>query len=114
MAAFSIALIGTTIFPSPDPWHNRFGLSLTLGYLSPAVLATGWRHPAGLSSLVRLSWVAFALVVMSIVLNLLPAFIPLGSGYLERYGLMQRALWLAFLGWCSLTSIVLYRRARPA
>ncbi|MEO8449655.1 MAG: DUF998 domain-containing protein [Gemmatimonadota bacterium] len=111
VAAFGLALTGLALFPSPNPWHNRFGLSLTVGYLSPAVVAIAWRRAAGLADLVRISWVAFGLVVAAIALNLLPAFLPVGAAYQEHYGLVQRALWVAFLGWCSWTSVVLYRRS---
>ena len=49
----------------------------------------------------------------AIALNLSPLFAP--TLYpLEYYGLVQRALFLAFYGWCTYLSLALYADCRRA
>ena len=113
VVAFGASLLGVAAFPSPDPWHNRFGLSETIGYLSPLVLAIAWRSRAGYRGIVAGSAIAFLLVLAAVVLNLLPAFVRVSQDYGAWYGLMQRALFAGFFGWTGGLGLTLYRRASP-
>ncbi len=109
MAWFGIAEIGMAAFPSPHALHNVIGISMTIGYMTPLVLALSWRNLPDAGRLIGLSWVAFILVVITIALNLTPAFAP--ELYpLEYYGIVQRSLFVAFYGWCAYAGINLYLR----
>ena len=59
MAFYAIAEIGVTIFPSPHRLHNVFGISMTIGYLTPMVLALSWKSLVNSSKLITVSWIAF-------------------------------------------------------
>ena len=94
IALFAVSLAGTGWFAVPHPLHNVFGLSATVGYLSPLVLALAWRGNPVPHALTTVSAVAWLLVTAAIALNLSPLFAP--TLYpLEYYGLVQRALFLA-------------------
>lgn len=106
---FGLMSIGISIFESPHPLHNLFGLSLTLGYMAPLVMALSWRKQDWAGSLVKYSWISWILVVIAIFLNLTPAFAR-DLYPLEYYGLVQRSLFLVFYGfWCSVISWKLYK-----
>ena len=107
IACFAIAEIGVAIFPSPHTLHNVFGLSMTIGYMSPLVVAMSWRKLAGVNDLIAVSWIAFVLVVITIFLNLSPMFAR-DLYPLEYYGVVQRALFVAFYGWCMFMSVKLF------
>ena len=99
VALYAFALIGLGIFPTPHPLHNVFGLSMTIGYMAPLALSLSWRGFNTANELVRGSWIAFALIAISIFLNLSPLFAR-DLYPLEYYGLVQRSLLVAFYGWC--------------
>jgi hypothetical protein len=109
MAWFAIAEIGMAAFPSPHALHNVIGLSMSIGYMTPLVLALSWRNLPGSGRLIGISWVAFILVVTTMALNLTPAFAP-DLYPLEYYGIVQRSLFVAFYGWCAYAGINLYLR----
>jgi len=113
VVAFGVSLLGVAAFPSPDPWHNRFGLSETIGYLSPLVLAIAWRSRAGYRGIVVGSAMAFLLVLAALVLDLLPPFVRVSQDYRASYGLMQRALFAGCFGWTGGLGLTLSRRAPP-
>jgi hypothetical membrane protein len=107
IAFFAIAEIGVAIFPSPHALHNVFGLSMTIGYMSPLVLALSWKNVASASGLIIVSWIAFVFVLVTIFLNLSPIFAR-DLYPLEYYGIVQRALFVAFYGWCMFVSVKLF------
>lgn len=113
MAIFGFAEMGMAIFPSPHSLHNVFGLSATIGYMTPLAVALSWRNLKDLSSLRRFAWVAFALVVLTMFLNLSPIFAR-DLYPLEYYGIVQRSLLFTFFGWCFYVGVDLYRRTRPS
>lgn len=108
LLTFGLAEFGIGVFPSPHPLHNVFGLSLTIGYLSPLFFFLLWKDSLGK----RFKWISlwiFILVIIGIFLNLTPAFAP--ELYpLEYYGLVQRFLlysFYAYLAYLSITVIQL-------
>ncbi len=111
VALFGLSLAGMAWFATPHPMHNVFGLSALPGYLSPLVLALAWRGRPVSHALTTVSAIAWLLVTAAIVLNLSPLFAP--TLYpLEYYGLVQRALFVAFYGWCTYLSLALYSESR--
>jgi hypothetical protein len=108
---FALASTGISIFESPHPLHNVFGLSMTPGYLAPLVLAWSWRKVEWAKQLTKYSWIAGVLVLISMALNLTPAFAP-DLYPLEYYGLVQRSLFVVFYGWwCPMVGWKLYKEA---
>ncbi len=115
VAWFGLADVGTNIFPSPHPLHNVFGLSLTIGYMAPLVLAIAWRRSEAAHSMTRVSWIFAALLIASIFLNISPAF-SRDLYPLEYYGLVQRSAFVLIYGWFAWTGLwgrsIAHRHAR--
>lgn len=104
VAYFGLVEIGLHVYPSPHPLHNVFGLSLTIGYLAPLALAFSWRCLSSASALVNASWLASALILISLFLNISPLFTR-DLFPLEYYGIVQRSAHVLFFGWCAYVSI---------
>jgi hypothetical membrane protein len=107
----AISVVGVGVFAYPHPLHNVFGLSELIGYQAPLILAFTWRGDARVRSAVKLSWLFYILVVVAIALNLSPLY---GERTLSAYvhpihGLVQRALFGAWFGWCFVLGLVLFR-----
>ena len=102
LLCFGLSDLGLALFPTPHPLHNVFGLSMTLGYLSPLFFALLWPNAAS-DHFKRVSLVFFLLILIGILLNLSPAFKP-DLFPLNYYGLVQRFLvftmfiYIAYLG----------------
>jgi hypothetical membrane protein len=109
MACFAISETGLAIFPSPHDLHNVFGLSATIGYMTPLVIALSWKSLTNPGTLITVSWFAFILISISIFLNLTPMFAR-DLYPLEYYGIVQRSLFVAFYGWCAYAGITLFMR----
>jgi hypothetical membrane protein len=107
VGAMAISVAGVGLFSFPHPLHNVFGLSELVGYQAPLVLALTWRGDR--SALVRVSWLMAVLVWVAIVLNLATIDRQGALFAFERpfYGLVQRALFLAWFGWCAITGVML-------
>ena len=106
---FGLMSVGISVFESPHPLHNVFGLLMTVGYMAPLALAWAWRGRDWAKSLIRFSFVMWVLVMVAIFLNLSPLFTR-DLFPLEYYGLVQRSLFLAFYGiWCPVVGLILYR-----
>jgi hypothetical membrane protein len=114
IAFMAIPAAGVGIFAFPHPLHNVFGLSETIGYIAPFVLAFTWRRSAGSRATVRWSWLAGVLVVLSIGLNMtsMNRQGELWALVGPRYGLAQRALFASWFGWCAVVGILEYRAQR--
>ena len=102
LLCFGLSDLGVALFPTPHPMHNVFGLSMTLGYLSPLFFALLWSKAVS-GSFKQVSLVFFFLILTGIFLNLSPAFKP-DLYPLSFYGLVQRFLvftmfiYIAYLG----------------
>jgi hypothetical protein len=94
MFSYGVSQAGVGIFPSPLSLHNVFGLSMTLGYFSPLVFALSWGSKLG-KSFGYISYLAFVLIILGIILNLTPVFAPTLYS-LEYYGIVQRFLLFTF------------------
>ena len=103
---------GIGVFAYPHPLHNVFGLSELIGYQAPLALALTWRRDPTAKSLTSFSWILYALICIAIALNLSsldrqglvwPYVKPI-------YGLVQRALFAAWFGWCAVVGLFLFQR----
>lgn len=103
-AYFGLVDVGIHLFPSPHPLHNVFGLLLTIGYLAPLVLAIAWRRDDAVRSIATASKYIAALLLISIFLNISPAFYR-DLYPLEYYGIVQRSAFVLFYGWCTFVGL---------
>lgn len=111
IAFMAIPAAGVGVFAYPHPLHNWFGLAELVGYQAPLVLALSWRGEARLAAVVKMSWLFFGIVWVAIVLNLgsLDHSGSLWQTLRPVYGIVQRALFASWFGWCALLGVMLYR-----
>jgi len=113
----ALSIAGVGIFAYPHPLHNVFGMSELVGFLAPFVPAISWRGDRNLASVVRFSWLMGVLVWVAVVFNLATLDRHGALFALERpyYGLVQRALFVAWFVWCAGTGLLLRGiSSRPA
>lgn len=101
---------GIAVFAYPHPAHNIFGMSELIGYQAPLAFALAWRHDPSAKHLVVLSWIFFLLIWGAIALNLSPFVAPVWVYVKPVHGLVQRALFAAWFGWCAIAGILLFTR----
>ena len=99
---------GIGVFAYPHPAHNFFGMSELIGYQAPLVLALTWRRDPHAKTVVTLSWIFFALIWGAIALNLSAFVAPVWAYVKPVHGLAQRALFVAWFGWCAVLGILLF------
>jgi len=99
---------GIGVFAYPHPAHNFFVMSELIGYQAPLVFALTWRRDPHAKTLVTLSWIFFALIWGAIALNLSALVAPVWAYVKPVHGLAQRALFVAWFGWCAVLGILLF------
>jgi hypothetical membrane protein len=117
IGCMAISAAGVGIFAFPHPLHNVFGESELIGYQAPLAFALSWRRDPAAKRLVSFSWTLFALIWISIALNLvsLDRHSALWAEIKPVYGVFQRSLFASWFGWCTGIGLLLrqYRRASP-
>jgi Protein of unknown function (DUF998) len=111
IGCMALSAAGVGIFAFPHPLHNIFGESELIGYQAPLAFALAWRGDTKARRLVAFSWFLFALVWVSIALNL-TSLMRHGSLWADIkpfYGLVQRSLFAAWFGWCTGLGVLLWR-----
>jgi hypothetical protein len=118
MGLYAVLAAGLAAFPSgyPSPIFPRLGLHNVVGLLqiipfvgAPLSVALEWR---GLGVLTPISWAALGLLIVTMALNLAPAFSPRSAkAFAPVYGLVQRSLFVTWYGWCALLGLLLFLRA---
>lgn len=101
IACMAVSAAGVGIFAFPHPLHNVFGLSELIGYQAPLAFALTWRKDPSAKLPVRFSWVMFALIWLSLALNM-SSLDRHGALWMEMkpvYGIVQRSLFAAWFGW---------------
>lgn len=108
----ALSIAGVGIFAYPHPLHNVFGISELVGFLAPFVFAFSWRHDQNHATVVGFSWIMSICVGVAVALNLATLDRHGALFALERpfYGLVQRALFIAWFVWCAGTGLLLLRR----
>jgi hypothetical membrane protein len=114
--AMAISAAGVGLFAFPHPLHNVFGLSELVGYQAPLVLALTWRRDPRLARVAGLSAVMAVLVWLAIALNLssLDRSGAIWAHLKPVNGLVQRALFAAWFGWCALLGARLHLSGKTA
>lgn len=106
---FGLVFVGLSIFESPHPLHNVFGVAMIFGYLAPLVVCLTWKKYHWSQSVVKWSWVVLIFIIFALALNLYPAFNS-DTILVEYYGLVQRSLFVVYHGWwCILMSLQLLK-----
>lgn len=107
----ALSIAGVGIFAYPHPLHNVFGISELVGFLAPFVFALSRRHDHDHAMVVRFSWIMSLCVWVAVALNLATLDRHGALFALERpfYGLVQRALFIAWFVWCAGTGLLLLR-----
>ena len=112
IGCMALSAAGVGVYAHPHHLHNIFGLSELIGYQAPMALAVTWRGEEGAKRMIAISWVLYVVIMVAIALNLSPA-IPSVWVHLEPiHGLLQRALFAAWFGWCAALSLSLYAKDR--
>jgi hypothetical membrane protein len=109
IACMAVSAAGVGLFAHPHPLHNVFGLSELIGYQAPLALAVAWRRNPQTRSVVMFSWFMAFLVWVAIGLNLATLDRDGALWAFEKpfYGLVQRALFAAWFGWCAGVGLLL-------
>ena len=112
IGCMAVSAAGVGIFAFPHPLHNLFGESEFIGYQAPLAFALSWRRDPEARRRVAFSWIMFALIWISITLNLvsLDRHSTLWAELKPVYGLIQRSLFAAWFCWCALLGVLLWRR----
>lgn len=105
----AVPAVGTGVFAYPHPLHNVFGISELIGYQAPLFLALAWRRDSRAKTLVAISWIFFVLTWVAIVLNLSSFSEPVWAYVRPLHGIVQRALFAAWFGWCAIVGVILFR-----
>jgi hypothetical protein len=117
IGCMAVSAAGVGIFAFPHPLHNVFGESELIGYQAPLAFALSWRRDLHAKRLVNFSWAMFALIWISIALNLvsLDRHSAFWAEMKPIYGLIQRSLFAAWFGWCAGIGVLLrhHRRTSP-
>lgn len=82
-----------------------------IGYQAPLAIALAWRNDPARKGVSRFSWIMFALVWVSIALNL--SSMARGEFWEHVrpvYGLVQRSLFALWFGWCAIIGVMLWRK----
>ena len=116
IGCMALSAAGVGIFAFPHPLHNVFGESELIGYQAPLAFALSWRRDPNAKRLVAFSWTMFALIWISIALNLvsLDRHSALWTEMKPIYGLIQRSLFAAFFCWCAGIGLLLRQHRRPS
>jgi hypothetical membrane protein len=116
VACMALSAAGVGIFAFPHPLHNVFGQSELIGYQAPLAFALAWRGDPRARKLVVFSWIFFALIWVSIALNLSSLFRHgfIWAAMRPMYGLVQRSLFAAWFGWCAGIGLMLWQRRSAA
>jgi len=116
IAFIAVPLVGIAVCAFPHPLHGVFGLSETVSYFAPIVLAVTWRRAPGAQSVVTFSWVMAVVVWLVLFANLIPIVRPEPLWHEIRpfYGIVQRALFVAWFAWAGGLGLLLYAESGSA
>jgi hypothetical protein len=118
MGLYAVLAGGLAAFPSGYPsrvfprlgLHNVVGLLQTFPFVgAPLSVALEWRE---VGVLTPISWAALVLIIVTMALNLAPAFsAPVAKAFAPVYGLIQRSMFVTWYGWCAILGLLLFLRA---
>jgi hypothetical membrane protein len=115
LGAMAISTAGVGIFAFPQPLHNVFGMSETVGYQAPLVAALVCTMDPQMKRVKAFSIIMYVVVLMAIAINLMALVRPAGiwSQIKPFFGVVQRSLFASWFIWCTGYALLLMRMRRP-
>ncbi len=116
LGAMAISTAGVGIFAFPQPLHNIFGMSETVGYQAPLVAALVCKTDQRAKPIKVFSIIMYVLVLLAIAVNLIALIRPAGiwSQIKPFFGIVQRSLFASWFVWCTGYALLLMRMRRSA
>jgi hypothetical membrane protein len=111
VGAMAISTAGVGIFSFPQPLHNIFGMSETVGYQAPLFAALVCKMDARGKRVKVFSIVMYIAVLLAIAVNLIPLVRPAGLWVHLKpfFGVVQRSLFAVWFIWCVGYALLLMR-----
>lgn len=115
LGAMAVSTAGVGLFAFPQPLHNIFGMSETVGYQAPLVAALVCRTDPRARRVKLFSIIMYGAVLLAIAINLLALVRPADIWIQIKpfFGVVQRSLFAAWFIWCTGYAVLLMRM-RPA
>jgi len=115
LAAMAISTAGVGLFAFPQPLHNIFGMSETVGYQAPLVGALVCKMDPGMKRVKAFSLLMYVVVLLAIAVNLMALVRPaeIWSQIKPFFGIVQRSLFASWFIWCTGYALLLMRLRRP-
>ena len=114
LAAMAISTAGVGLFAFPQPLHNIFGMSETVGYQAPLVAALVCKMDPGMKRVKAFSLLMYVVVLLAIAVNLMALVRPaeIWSQIKPFFGIVQRSLFASWFIWCTGYAVLLMRTRR--
>ena len=110
----AISTAGVGLFAYPEPLHNIFGMSETVGYQAPLVAALVCKTDPRAKRIKAFSIVMYVAVLLAIAINLVALVRPaeIWSQIKPFFGVVQRSLFASWFIWCTGYALLLMRMRR--
>ena len=114
LGAMAISTAGVGLFAYPEPLHNIFGMSETVGYQAPLVAALVCKTDPRAKRIKAFSIVMYVAVLLAIAINLVALVRPaeIWSQIKPFFGVVQRSLFASWFIWCTGYALLLMRMRR--
>ena len=114
LGAMAISTAGVGLFAYPEPLHNIFGMSETVGYQAPLVVALVCKTDPRAKRIKAFSIVMYVAVLLAIAINLVALVRPaeIWSQIKPFFGVVQRSLFASWFIWCTGYALLLMRMRR--
>jgi hypothetical membrane protein len=111
VGAMAISTAGVGIFSFPQPLHNIFGMSETVGYQAPLIAALACKMDPRSKRIKLFSIIMYVVVLLAIAINLMALVRPadIWSQIKPFFGLVQRSLFASWFIWCTGYAVLLMR-----
>jgi len=114
LGAMAVSTAGVGLFAFPQPLHNIFGISETVGYQAPLVAALVCRTDPRAKPIKVFSLTMYVVVLLAIAANLMALIRPadIWSQIKPFFGVVQRSLFASWFIWCTGYAVLLMRMRR--
>jgi len=114
LGAMAISTAGVGLFAYPEPLHNIFGMSETVGYQAPLVAALVCKTDPRAKRIKAFSIVMYVAVLLAIAVNLIALVRPAETWAQIKpfFGVVQRSLFASWFIWCTGYALLLMRMRR--
>jgi len=114
LGAMAVSTAGVGLFAFPEPLHNIFGMSETVGYQAPLVAALVCKTDPRAKRIKVFSIIMYAAVLLAIAINLIALVRPaeIWGQIKPFFGVVQRSLFASWFIWCTGYAVLLMRTRR--